>query len=82
MPYTLENFQKDYVKNHLDLLSSEDRLQGLSSEDRLQGLSSQDRLQGLSSEDRLKGLSLEEIREYLKRMEKPDGIETPKPKKL
>ncbi|MGH8556423.1 MAG: calcium-binding protein [Methylococcales bacterium] len=57
MAYTVEDFQKDYVREHLDLLSADDRLQGLSPDDRLKGLSPDDRLHGLSPDDRLDGLS-------------------------
>ena len=74
MPYTMEDFKKDFVKEHLSVLSPDeilekfspdDRLKGLSSNDRLKGLSSNDRLKGLSPNDRLKGLSAEEIKAYL-----------------
>ena len=57
MPYTMEDFRKDFVINHLNILSSDDRLRGLSSDDRLRGL---------SPDDRLRGLSVQEIKEYLK----------------
>ena len=76
MAYSMEDFQKDYVREHLGVLSNdeilkrfswEDRLKGLSNEDRLKGLSNEDRLKGLSNEDRLKGLSLEEIQGYLEK---------------
>jgi len=77
MPYTMEDFQRDYVKDHLDVLSPDDRLKGLSPNDRLKGLSPNDRLKGLSPNDRLKGLSLNdrlkglslaEIQEYLNQL--------------
>ena len=68
MPYTMEDFRKDYVKEHLDVLSPDDRLKGLSPDDRLKGLSLDDRLKGLSLDDRLKGLSLKEIQQYLKKL--------------
>ncbi|MGH8559730.1 MAG: calcium-binding protein [Methylococcales bacterium] len=67
MAYTVEDFQKDYVREHLDLLSPDDRLQGLSPDDRLQGLSPDDRLQGLSPDDRLHGLSSDDIVKHLSR---------------
>ncbi len=56
--YTMQDFQKDYVKNHLGVLSPDDRLRGLSPNDRLKGL---------SLSDRLKGISFEDIQQYLKR---------------
>ncbi len=39
MPYTMENFKKDFVKNHLDVLSSDEVLKRYSPDDRLKGLS-------------------------------------------
>ncbi|MDI6791642.1 MAG: hypothetical protein QME81_02070 [bacterium] len=33
MPYTMEDFKRDYTKEHLNLLATEDRLQGLSTEE-------------------------------------------------
>ena len=57
MPYTMEDFRKDFVKEHLSVLSPDEILEKLSPDDRLKGL---------SPEDRLKGLSPEEIKAYLK----------------
>jgi hypothetical protein len=37
--YTMQDFQKDYVKNHLEVLSPDERLKGLSLSDRLKGIS-------------------------------------------
>ena len=39
MPYTLEDFRRDYVKKHLKDLTLEERLEGLSPAERVQGLS-------------------------------------------
>ena len=55
--YTMQDFQKDYVRNHLGVLSPDDRLKGLSPDDRLKGL---------SLSDRLRGISFEDIQQYLK----------------
>jgi hypothetical protein len=38
MPYTMEDFRRDYVKEHLKDLTPEERLAGLSPEERLAGL--------------------------------------------
>jgi hypothetical protein len=38
MPYTWEDFDRDYAKAHVHLLTPEDRLSGLPVEDRLRGL--------------------------------------------
>jgi hypothetical protein len=39
MPYTMDDFMKDVVREHLDLLPPEERLAGLKVEERLAGLS-------------------------------------------
>lgn len=38
MPYTWNDFYREFTKEHLDLLPAEDRLKGLPAKDRLQGL--------------------------------------------
>ena len=74
MPYTMEDFKKDFVKEHLSILSTDEilgrysadeRLKGVSPDERLKGVSPDERLKGVSSYDRLKGLSPEEIKAYL-----------------
>ncbi|MCI5129153.1 MAG: hypothetical protein D3907_11785 [Candidatus Electrothrix sp. AUS3] len=66
--YTMKDFQRDYVKNHLGLLSPDEVLQQFSPDDRLKGLSPDEVLQQFSPDDRLKGLSPEEIKLYLKKL--------------
>ncbi|ETX04094.1 MAG: hypothetical protein ETSY2_30810 [Candidatus Entotheonella gemina] len=39
MPYTLEDFRRDYTRDHVDLLTPDERLQGLSLEEVLQRFS-------------------------------------------
>lgn len=39
MPYTMEDFRRDYVKEHLKDLTLDERLEGLSAEELLQRLS-------------------------------------------
>ena len=56
--YTMKDFQRDYVKNHLGVLSPDEVLNSFSPDDRLKGL---------SLSERLKGISFEEIQQYLKR---------------
>uniref|UniRef100_UPI0040574F05 hypothetical protein n=2 Tax=Candidatus Electrothrix sp. TaxID=2170559 RepID=UPI0040574F05 len=56
--YTMKDFQKDYVRKHLGVLSADEVLERLSPDDRLKGL---------SLNDRLKGISFEEIQLYLKK---------------
>jgi hypothetical protein len=38
MPYTMEDFRRDYVKEHVDRLTPEERLAGLSAEEILRRL--------------------------------------------
>ena len=61
MPYTLEQFRKDYVKAYLAELDPEEVLSRFNPEERLKGL---------DSEERLKGLDPEEIEAYLKKLKK------------
>ena len=77
MPYTMEQFRKDYMKAHLpelnpdevlSMFTPEDRLKGLAPKDRLKGLAPKDRLKGLAAKDRLEGLAPEEIEAYLKKL--------------
>ncbi len=61
MAYTMEDFQKDYVRDHLGVLSTDEILEQFSADDRLKGLSTDEILEQFSADDRLKGLSPEEI---------------------
>jgi hypothetical protein len=79
MPYTMEQFRKDYIKAHLreldpdevlSMFGPEDRLKGLKPETRLKGLDPEARLKGLDPEARLKGLDPEIIEAYLKKLKK------------
>jgi hypothetical protein len=77
MAYTMEDFERDYIKKHLPRLtvreqeevlqglSAEVRLAGLPAEVRLAGLPAEARLAGLPAEARLAGLPVEQIRRYL-----------------
>jgi hypothetical protein len=74
MPFTWEDFERWYVKDHFVQLTPEERrevLQALPPEERrevLQSLPPEKRrevLQGLPAEERLAGLSAEQIRQYL-----------------
>ena len=49
--YTMKDFQKDYVKNHLGLLSPDEVLQQFSPDDRLKGLSPNEVLNRFSPEE-------------------------------
>jgi hypothetical protein len=65
MPYTMEDFDRDYTENHLHLLPPEVRLKGLSAEDRLKDLPTEERLKDVPIEDRLKDFSIEDIQAFL-----------------
>ncbi len=85
MPYTMEDFQRDFIKEHaeklLQGLTPEQRLRGLSPEERLRGLPPEERLRGLPPEERLRGLPPEEIEKYLERRKKEGAARKPKKKK-
>ncbi len=83
MAFTMEDFNRQYIKEHFAQLTPEERkealqalppderkevLQALPPEERLAGLPPEERLAGLPPEERLAGLSAEEIRQYLERM--------------
>ena len=70
MPYTMEDFNRDFTREHLYLLPPEERLKGLPSEERLRGLPPEERLKGLPPEERLKGLPPEIIEAYLAQLKK------------
>jgi hypothetical protein len=61
--YTMADFRHDFVKEHLNLLSLQERLEGLSAKERRQ------LLEAFSPKERrqvLEGLSLEELESYVK----------------
>jgi hypothetical protein len=79
MPYTMEQFRKEYVKAHLDELDAEERVKGLNAEEVLSKFDAEERVKGLNPEDvlskfdlveRLKGLKVEEIEAYLQKLKK------------
>ncbi len=80
MAYTMADFRRDYIKEHLpeltpeqqeyvlQALPAEARLAGLPAEALLAALPAEARLAGLPAEARLAGLPADEIREYLDRV--------------
>jgi len=60
MSYTMEDFNRDFTRDHLHLLPPEELLKGLPPEERLKGLPPEELLKGLLPEERLKGLPPEE----------------------
>ncbi len=72
MPYTMEDFRRDYVKEHLKDLSPEERLEGLTPEELLARVPPEQRLEGLSSDELLAALSPEAREALRKRLQGPD----------
>ena len=79
MPYTIEDFKRDILRDHMaDFppgerlvgLTAEERLAGMPPEQRLAGLAPEQRLAGLAPEQRLAGLSIEQIESFLNREKK------------
>lgn len=65
MPYTMEDFRRDYIKEHLPQLTPQERLeihQSLPPQERREVLES------LPPEERLASLSAEQIRQYLEHL--------------
>ncbi|WP_446008690.1 hypothetical protein [Candidatus Electrothrix sp.] len=73
MSYTMKDFQRDYVKNHLSLLSPDEVLDKFSLDEVLEHFTPVEVLQRLSLKDRLKGISPEEIELYLQKHGKKKG---------
>ena len=81
MPYTMEQFRKEYIKAHLGDLDPEEILSRFNPDERLKGLKPEEilsrfkpdeRLKGLKPDEILKGLKPEEIETYLKKL-KPNN---------
>jgi hypothetical protein len=53
MPYTMDDFKRQYAKEHFTMLTPEERREAL---------------EGLSPEERLAGLTPDQIRQYLDRL--------------
>ncbi|MGH8476874.1 MAG: hypothetical protein ACRER2_14095 [Methylococcales bacterium] len=70
MSYTVLDFQKDYVRDHLNLVSLDDRLQGLSADEVVKRFSTDDVLKCFSADDVLKRFSADDV---LKRFS-PDDV--------
>jgi hypothetical protein len=93
MPYTMEDFQRDYIKEHFPELTREDRedvLRALPAEERLAGLPAKELVAVLPAEElaavlpveaRLAGLPLEQIRQYLDRATAGHKIRSRQPRR-
>jgi hypothetical protein len=66
MPYTMEDFRREFAREHLHQLTPEERLEGLSAEERLEGLSAEDIVKNLSAEEILQRLPREVIENFLR----------------
>jgi len=84
MPYTYEDFHRDYTMPFIESLPMELRLKGISPEERLKGLppsevfkqfTPSERLKGLPPSERLKGLAPSEIEAYLLKLKKESQSE-------
>jgi hypothetical protein len=65
MPYTMEDFERDYVLKHFPKLTLEEQREAL---ERLSPKHRREVLQSLTPEQRLAGLSEKQIRQYLERL--------------
>jgi hypothetical protein len=87
--FTMEDFNRQYIKDHFQRLTPEERREALESlppEDRrqvLQSLPPEERLAGLPLEQRLAGLSAEQIQQYLHQLtpRRSPGARKPRRKK-
>jgi hypothetical protein len=75
MSYTMEDFKRDYIKEHLPKLTAEEQREVL------QALPPETRLAGLSLEARLTGLSEEQIRQLLDRVTASHAPQQRKPRR-
>ncbi len=78
MSFTMEDFNRQYVKEHFSRLTPEERREALESlppEERRQVL------QSLPPEERLEGLSEEQIRQYLNQLRASQGAAPRKPRR-
>jgi hypothetical protein len=68
MPYTIEDFNRDFTREHLHLLPPEERLKGLPPESIFEQFSPEERLKGLPPESIFEQFSPEVIEEYLSKL--------------
>ena len=69
MSYTVQDYQKDYVREHLDLLSTDEVLKRYSTNDRIKDLSPDEVLKRYSPDDIFDNLSPEYLKALLKKLE-------------
>jgi hypothetical protein len=81
VPYTMDDFRRDYTKAHLKDLTPEERLAGLAAEERLAGLAPKERLKGLTPEELLAGLSPEQRKQVLAKLQAKPASGSRKPRR-
>jgi hypothetical protein len=69
MPYTMEDFRRDYVKDYLKDLTPQERLKDLTPEELLSAVPVEKRVAGLSPEELLAALSPEQVAVLRKRLQ-------------
>jgi hypothetical protein len=74
MPYTMDDFVRDYVSENIHVLSAAQRLQGLSADEVLNRYSPDEVLNRYSAEKRLEGLSPEKRLEGLSPEKRLEGL--------
>lgn len=70
MSYTMQDFQKDFVRGHLNLLSLDEIVKALPPDEIVKNLSAEERLKGLSFDEILKHFSADEIKAWLEKFSK------------
>jgi len=68
MPYTWEDFRKDFTQEHLHLLAPSERLNGIPTNEVFKRFSLEERLNGIPIKERLKDVPKEAIEEYLSKL--------------
>jgi hypothetical protein len=84
VPYTMQDFMRDYIKERLPELPREERedvLRSLPLEERLAGIPPEERLAGIPPEERLAGLPPEQIRQFLDRLTAGQEAPSRKPRR-
>ncbi len=69
MPYTVEDYKRDLLKEVVKAIPAEEILSRFDPEERLRGLPPEEILSRFDPEERLRGLSVEQIRAYLEKLQ-------------
>jgi hypothetical protein len=68
MPYTMEDFKRNYFREHID-----EFLKEVPTEELLKRLTPEERIKGMSPEERIKGMSPDDLRTLLTKLEAKEG---------